>query len=269
MSLLMTGVGGEIGKSPADIPGMVFWQNPSNPLKVWQDSAASVQASIGDTLGAITGQIGSAAYYTQPTGANEPQLVAWSATKNGVFIAVSTHQMIGNASVLSASNAVAGWTEAFVVELPPVLGATFSFVRMTCNAGATKFNVYMDAGTKFYLQTRRVNADTVDALGSASVSGVGGTRYVVVANVDYLSGAVNIYVNGSNSGLGSSGTAAWGKAAACEALNAGNHRLGATESGTNPVTLGTFGEHLAWNRALTAAEVALVTNYLNAGHGVY
>jgi hypothetical protein len=269
MSVLLTGAGVSLDFVPSTLPNFVAEYDFGRADKAWEDIARTDPAVVGNTIASVVEASGTARMYEQGTAANEPTLANWGNGQVGAFIADSTDRLTGNASVRAASNNVSGWTVAMVIELPPVLGATFSFYHLTTNAGSTKFHIYMDAANNFGLQTRRVNTDATSAVGFGTVDETGGGRAIVIASVNYSDAAGVLEVNGSTTGRGVSGTFAWATGATCEALDAQAANWMATNAGANPVTLGTVANPIEIARAVTAAERALIRDYLNGRYQVY
>ena len=268
--LLLRGAGGS-GLvdvwTPASISGLIAWHDPDLPSTVWQDTGATTPAVVNDDVALVQDRTGNAYNLSQSTGANEPTLVAWDAEREALFIKDATDILPATNGFRAASNGVAGYSVALVVEMPPVLTTNRHIIQMTSSSGNSKFVLYVETNGKMYLNTRRVAADSVSGLGDPSTALVGGNRYVIIASVDYATGAGVIEVNGAITGQGISGTYGWTTGAACEALDP--TALNILGSAAQPFTLGSGGEMLHFNKALSSTERALMLNHLNARWSVF
>lgn len=253
--------------SPLDISGLGLWIDADLPSTLWEDTTALTPATASDTVALAQDRTTNARHFSTGTGANEPTLVAWDATREALFWADSTDILDGNTAAKTLTNAALGYTVCVVVELPPVLGTLRHIVRMTLAGGTTKAVLYQETNAKIYMSTRRVAGDSVSTLGDPSTVVVGGNRYIIIASVDWVTGAGVIEVNGAITGQGISGTFAWTPNAA--GSEASDSQIFSLSSGAQPFTLGATGEVLAYTKALSAGERQFVRNYLNSKWTVY
>lgn len=266
-SLLLTGCGTSSGGSPADISGLLLWLNPNIPEKRWQDTGGTTPANEGETVALLQDISGNLRHFSQGTAANEPTLADFGNGVMALQIADSTDFLTANAAALSSTNGVAGLTHCGVYITPPAIGASFGMRRITTNAGGSKFNLYIEnADDKIYLQTRRVSADSVDTTIAPATAISGGEALIVIASVDYATGAIVIEVNGSTSGKGVTDTAAWTTGATCEVADP---TVSTIPNSATPFTGGMFGEVIEYSKALSSAERAIVRNHLNATWQVF
>jgi len=253
----------------SDIPGLAWALDTSSSSLLYQDNPGTVLALLpGDRVKLANAALGSGSFSTGVDN-DRATRVAWDSRQDGLFWSDASDLLDASAAILSSQNNVAGYTFACVVEMPPVLTTLRHILRITSSAGGAKFVLYQETNGRIYLSTRRIAADTTAAgLGDPATALTGGQRYVIIASVDYATGAGVIEVNGATTGLGISGTYVWsnGTGATCEAANPTIFTLSSVAS---PFTLGTIGDPCAFTRALTAAERSYARDILNSKFQVF
>lgn len=237
--------------------------DPSSDGHRFKESTLVTPAVVGDTLGGLTSLTSQARHLIQATAANEPELVAWSVTDEGVYFVDSTDVLGGNAAMLDLGKGAPGLTVGLVLEPPSAFGVDGRIFNITNNGGNARFGILYNTLGQFSLQTRRVAADAPHSFGS--VQSVVGVRCTLICSIDYATAAARIVMNGTTV---ETATATWVVGAACENLASSSITLGQGAGGLLPFTDGTIRIAVGYEQALGAVAEARFHSLLAAAGGL-
>ena len=237
--------------------GNGFAFDPTDIALLWQDSAKATPVSgVGQPIGAIDTKFGATTYTLTEI---DPSRGLWSGSSwegDGV-----DDRLIGAGSLLALLNNVPGVSfvgrvrfdtidsQPALVSFSTVTGTNARFVVDVLSTGAIR------------LRVRRLDADVENALSSAAGVIVAGNTYTIRAEVDYITGAASVWVNGSSV----IATTITGTGANSEASNSARMRISLALSNTLSQFLdGRLGRFVMAPRVMTAGEAASCAGYVEA-----